>query len=41
MYKTGIKINNQVAKIVIECANAEHRNEIAVAIREAGFELRP
>ena len=33
MYKTGIKINNQVAKIVIECANAEHRrNEIAVAI---------
>ena len=36
MYKTGIKINNQVAKIVIECANAEHRNEIAVAIREAG-----
>ena len=41
MYKTGIKINNQVAKIVIECANAEHRNEIAVAIKEAGFELRP
>ena len=41
MYKTGIKINNQVAKIVIECANAEHRNEIAVAIREAGFVLRP
>ena len=41
MYKTGIKINNQVAKIVIECANAEHRNEIAVAIREASFELRP
>ncbi len=40
MYKTGIKINNQVAKIVIECADAEHRNEIAVAIREAGFELR-
>ena len=41
MYKTGIKINNQVAKIVIECADAEHRNEIAVAIREAGFEIRP
>lgn len=41
MYKTGIKINNQVAKIVIECADEHHKNEIAVAIREAGFELRP
>lgn len=41
MYKTGIKINNQVAKIVIECADEHHRNEIAVAIKEAGFEIRP
>lgn len=41
MYKTGIKINNQVAKIVIECADAQHRNEIAVAIKNAGFEIRP
>ena len=41
MYKTGIKINNQVAKIVIECADEAHKNEIAVAIREAGFEIRP
>ena len=41
MYKTGIKINNQVAKIVIECADANHRDEIEAAIKAAGYELRP
>ena len=37
MYKTGISVNEQVAKIVIECADATHRDEIAAAIKEAGF----
>lgn len=39
MYKSGININEQVAKVVIECAGEEHRNKIEKAIKEAGFNL--
>lgn len=41
MYKADLSINCQVAKIIIECADAEHRDAIKDALVKAGYQLRP